>query len=58
MTGLNTLAGLLAGVRVACIGPVTAATARQYGLTDVLQPETYTAAALVESLVRAIGKRE
>ena len=58
MTGLNTLAGLLAGVTVACIGPVTAATARQYGLTDVLQPETYTAAALVESLVRAIGKRE
>jgi len=58
MTGLDTLAGLLVGVTVACIGPVTAATARQYGLTDVLQPETYTAAALVESIVRAIGKME
>jgi uroporphyrinogen III methyltransferase/synthase len=57
LTGGEPLSGLLAGVTIACIGPVTAARAREYGLTDVLQPETYTAASLVESLARAIKIR-
>ncbi|MDY0188251.1 MAG: uroporphyrinogen-III synthase, partial [Syntrophus sp. (in: bacteria)] len=39
-----------AGIRVACIGPVTAAAARKAGLpVDILQ-ETYTVQGLVESL--------
>jgi len=39
-----------AGIRVACIGPVTAAAARKAGLpVDILQ-ETYTVPGLVESL--------
>lgn len=36
---------------VACIGPVTAATAREYGLRVAVQPERYTAAALADAVV-------
>jgi len=38
------------GTIVACIGPVTAASAREYGLAVQIQPEEYT----IPSLVRAI----
>ena len=37
---------------VACIGPVTAATARDYGMRIVVQPTHYTIPALVEAIVR------
>jgi uroporphyrinogen-III synthase len=41
---------LPAGIRIACIGPVTAAAARKAGLTvDILQ-ERYTIPALVDAL--------
>jgi uroporphyrinogen III methyltransferase/synthase len=35
---------------VACIGPVTAATAREHGLTVAIEPSTHTVPALVEAL--------
>lgn len=38
------------GTIVACIGPITAASAREYGLAVQIQPEEYT----IPSLVRAI----
>lgn len=41
---------LLAGVRIAAIGPITAATARQAGLTVDIQPATHT----IPNLVTAI----
>ncbi len=44
-------ARLLAGVTVACIGPVTARTARRQGLTVHVQPDTYTIPALIASIV-------
>lgn len=46
---------LLRDVLVACIGPVTAATAIDYGLTNIVQPDVYNATALVEAIVKAIG---
>lgn len=43
--------GLLRGTVVACIGPVTAATAREFGLDVHVQPQQHTVPALVEALV-------
>ena len=42
---------LLAGVRAACIGPITADTAREAGLEVVVQPSTYTIAAFTDAIV-------
>ncbi|HCF05452.1 MAG TPA: HemD protein, partial [Desulfomicrobiaceae bacterium] len=39
------------GLRLACIGPVTAATLERFGFTAHVQPQTYTIPALVEALV-------
>jgi uroporphyrinogen III methyltransferase/synthase len=57
IVGANDLSGLLKGALVACIGPITAATARDYGLRNIIQPDDYTAAALVESIIEAVQKR-
>jgi uroporphyrinogen III methyltransferase / synthase len=42
---------LLAGVAVACIGPVTAKTAEEYGMKVDIMPKEYTIPALVEAMV-------
>lgn len=55
LVGLGDLSTLLRGTIVACIGPVTAATALDYGLADVVQPDVYNATALVEAIVKAMG---
>jgi uroporphyrinogen III methyltransferase/synthase len=39
------------GALVACIGPVTAETARQVGMSGVVQPALFTIAALVDLLM-------
>ncbi len=57
IVGMKDLSGLLEGALVACIGPITAATARDHGLRKIIQPDAYTAAALVESIIDALGKR-
>ena len=49
---------LLAGVRAACIGPITADTARQAGLKVVVQPPTYTIAAFTEAIVAHLRRVE
>ncbi len=46
---------LLAGVTVACIGPITAATAKELGLEPQIVASTYTIAGLVEALVAHLG---
>jgi len=56
LVGLTDLSDLLANVSIACIGPITAETANRYGLRNIIQPELYNAEALVESIVRSIGK--
>ncbi|MEW6593917.1 MAG: uroporphyrinogen-III C-methyltransferase [Thermodesulfobacteriota bacterium] len=42
---------LLDGVTIAVIGPITARTAQQHGLTIHIQPETFTIPALVDAIV-------
>ena len=44
------LRGLLAGVRVACIGEVTAQTAAEYGLRTDIRPAESTAPALARAI--------
>ena len=44
------LARLMAGVLVACIGPVTAATAAEHGLSTAIEPEEYTIPALARAI--------
>jgi len=46
------LARLLAGVTVACIGPVTAGTAESLGLAPAVRAEEYTVAGLIRALER------
>jgi uroporphyrinogen III methyltransferase / synthase len=57
LAGMTDLSDFLATVLVACIGPTTAETAARYGLAQVIQPEQYNAAALVESIVKSIGEK-
>ena len=40
------------GVDIACIGPITSATAKEFGLTVHLQPDEYTVPALVDSIIK------
>lgn len=55
LLGLTDLSGVLESTLVACIGPVTAETARKFGLTNIIQPDVYTAAELVRVIAAAIG---
>ena len=45
------LVTLLQGVTIACIGPITAQTAKERGLKVAIMPRTYTIKALVEAIV-------
>lgn len=41
---------LISGITIACIGPITATTAKKYGLKPSILPESYTIEALTEAL--------
>lgn len=45
------------GVRLACIGPVTAKTLGNHGLTASVMPETFTIPALVDAIVSDAGEK-
>ena len=47
--------GEISGPAIACIGPVTAETARELGLQVDIEPEEYTVPSLVDALVRYFG---
>ncbi len=49
---------LLDGVAVACIGPVTAKTAEEYGLKTDIMPKEFTIPALVEAIVEYFKKNK
>jgi uroporphyrinogen III methyltransferase/synthase len=49
---------LLQSVTVACIGPITAQTAKEFGLTVSVMPGENTIPALVDAIVRHYGSRE
>jgi uroporphyrinogen III methyltransferase/synthase len=55
LIGASDLSNLLHGVLIACIGPVTAQTAIEHNLENIVQPEAYNSTALVETIVRSIG---
>jgi uroporphyrinogen III methyltransferase / synthase len=55
LVGASDLSILLRGVLIACIGPVTAQTAVEYKLENIVQPESYNSTSLVETIVRSIG---
>lgn len=57
LVGADDLRESLRGIIVCSIGPVTTATLRAHGLTEIVQPQTYNAAALVEALVKALADR-
>ncbi|MFQ5900192.1 MAG: uroporphyrinogen-III C-methyltransferase [Thermodesulfobacteriota bacterium] len=48
---------LLSGIDVACIGPVTAGTARSLGIETAFMPEEYTIPALVEEMVNYFQRK-
>ena len=58
MVGAKDLSALLRSTLVACIGPVTAATARVHGLQDLIEPEKQTAAALVDVIASSLAERD
>ncbi len=51
------LRAVLAGVAVGCIGPITAATARDLGLSIAVEPEAYTIPAFAEAIVQYFTDR-
>ena len=57
LANADDLSSLLQGALIACIGPVTAATAAEHGLTNVIQPEAYNARALVDAMVEVLKKK-
>ncbi|HJQ25897.1 MAG TPA: uroporphyrinogen-III synthase [Blastocatellia bacterium] len=54
LVGADDLAERLRGIVVASIGPVTSDALRAHGLSEIVQPQTYNAAALVDTLVEAL----
>lgn len=55
-SGLGAPGEVLRGVAVACIGPVTAATAREHGLVPAVTAEEYTMNGLTDALVGYFGQ--
>ncbi|MFL6210709.1 MAG: uroporphyrinogen-III synthase [Pyrinomonadaceae bacterium] len=53
----NDLRVLLAGIRVACIGDITAQTAAEYGLKTDIQPVEFTVPALAQSIADYFAAR-
>ena len=56
LIGVTNLSQTLSNVVVACIGPVTAATAREHGLDEIVVPEEFSGAALAEALAGRLRK--
>jgi uroporphyrinogen III methyltransferase/synthase len=48
----------LGGVTIASIGPITAATAVEYGLTTHVMPRQYTIAALARAIAEHFARRQ
>lgn len=49
---------LLSGVKIACIGPVTADTCREHGLQPAVIATEYTIKGLAESIIREMGGKQ
>jgi uroporphyrinogen-III synthase len=55
MAGAEAIAGVLAGVKVASIGPITSATARELGIEVTVEASVFTMDGLVEAILRAVS---
>ncbi len=51
------LKGILKGVVIACIGPITSMSARKYGLNVHIQPKEYTISGLTQAITRYFTKK-
>ena len=51
------LAGFLKGVCIACIGPITADTAKEYGIQVDIMPKDYTIPALTDAMAEYFRKK-
>ena len=58
LVGAQDLSRLLANCLAACIGPVTAATARQYGLQNLIEAEKHTSASLIEVIASSLSNKQ
>lgn len=56
IVGLEDLSGLLANTIAVCIGPVTAETAESHRIEKIVHPRVYNTDALVDSIVKSIGR--
>lgn len=56
--GADAVKPLLRSVVIACIGPITAKTAEEYGLTVSIMPSENTIPALVDAIAHHYGSRE
>jgi uroporphyrinogen III methyltransferase/synthase len=56
LIGGGDVVSLLGEVLIACIGPVTAAAARQRGLEKIIQAEFHNAEALAREIITALGR--
>lgn len=54
--GAEAVADILRPTAVACVGPVTAQTCQQLGITPAIVPEEYSMAAMVAAVVRHVRK--
>jgi uroporphyrinogen III methyltransferase/synthase len=49
---------LLSKTQIGCIGPITANTAREFGLKVAVQPRTYTIPAFAEAIVEYFSSQQ
>jgi uroporphyrinogen III methyltransferase/synthase len=48
---------LLRGIAIACIGPITAQTAKRWGMRVQIQPKQYTIPALTQAIAEYFAKK-
>jgi uroporphyrinogen III methyltransferase/synthase len=56
--GVDAVKPLLQFVTIACIGPITAKTAEEYGLTVSIMPNENTIPAMVDAIADHYGSRD
>ena len=56
--GMEAVSPLLQSVTIACIGPITAKTAEEFGLVVSIMPSKNTIPALVDAIAHHYGSRE
>lgn len=58
MVGQKEYKALMNGVKVACIGPITAKTANEYGMNIDIMPQEYTIPAFVDALTKFYNQKK